>query len=159
MLAFIITHELTHHSADVLPTTIDDALRSEAKEKWVHVIEDEMHALVKNRVFEVQDLPPERKKVKCKWVFDIKRDANGKVIRHKARLVAKGFTQKGGVDYQEVFSPVTKFERLRFLLSYVAAYNLELEQVDVRTTFSECTLGRRIIHEYPTPSCTFEEEI
>jgi len=99
MLAFIITHELTHHSADVLPTTIDDALRSEAKEKWLHAVEDEMYVLVKNRVFEVQDLPPGRRLSSAsgylipRWMrtgmlSDTRRDSLRKDLRRKSvRLV------------------------------------------------------------------------
>jgi hypothetical protein len=50
------------------------------------------------------DLPPDRKAIASKWVFCIKRDHNGKIVKHKARLVAKGFSQILGIDFVETHS-------------------------------------------------------
>lgn len=61
-----------------------------------------------------------------------KRDENPKF---NARLVAKGFTQKEGVDYNEIFTLVMKYKTMRLLLSTTAVNNWELEQMDVKTTF------------------------
>lgn len=49
--------------------------------------------------------------------------------------MARGFTQKEEIDYQEVFAPVVKHVSIRMLLSLVVNLNLELEQMDVKTTF------------------------
>ena len=55
--------------------------------------------------------------------------------RYKARLVAKGFIQREGIDFNEVFSSAVKHSSIRVLLSLVAYENLELEQIDVNTSF------------------------
>lgn len=53
----------------------------------------------------------------------------------RARLVAKGFTQREGIDYSEIFSPVINHTSIRVLLALVAQRNLELDQLDVKTAF------------------------
>ena len=54
-----------------------------------------------------------------------------KLTRHRARLVAKGFTQRHGIDYNEVFSPVAKYNTVRFFLALAAQEELEIIQLDV----------------------------
>jgi hypothetical protein len=62
-------------------------------------------------------------------------DAYGNVERYKARLVAKGFTQKEGINYHETFSPVSKKDSFRIIMALIAHFDLELHQMDVKTTF------------------------
>jgi hypothetical protein len=71
----------------------------------------------------------------CKWVYKIKRDYKGNIDRFKVRLMAKGFTQREGIDYNETFSPVLSKDSFRIIMTLVAHYNLELHQMDVKTTF------------------------
>jgi hypothetical protein len=65
----------------------------------------------------------------------MKYDSKGKIERFKARLVAKGFTQIERIDYTETFSLVSKKDSFRIVMAIVAHYNLELHQMDVKTTF------------------------
>ena len=65
----------------------------------------------------------------------VKRDANGNINRYKARLVAQGYPQTQGIDYEEVFSPVTRYSSIRTLLALANAYNLEVHKMDVNTAF------------------------
>jgi hypothetical protein len=53
-------------------------------------------------------------------VYKIKKDAEGKLIKHKARLVAKGYVQEQGVDFEEVFAPVARMESVRLLMALAA---------------------------------------
>ena len=75
------------------------------------------------------------KTVGCKWVYKRKCDSEGNIERYKARLVAKGVTQREGIDYNETFSPVSCKDSFRIIMALVAHYDLELYQMDVKTTF------------------------
>ena len=70
-------------------------------------------------------------------------------VRYKARLVTKGYTQREGIDYNEVFSPV-KHSSIRILLALVAQYELDLDQLDVKTAFLHGDLEEEIYMTQPT---------
>ena len=70
-------------------------------------------------------------------------------VRFKARLIAKGYAQKEGIDYNEVFSPVVKHSSIRILLALVAQFDLELAQLDVKTTFLHGDLEEEIYMSQP----------
>jgi len=90
-----------------IPEQYRDILRLPADEKkaWGSACQDEIDALWKRQVWMLTNLPPNCKPVKCRWVFAVKSDG-----RKQAHLVAKGFSQEYGVDYEDVFSPVARFE-------------------------------------------------
>jgi hypothetical protein len=69
--------------------------------KWHDAMLEEMATLEKNKTWELVSLPKEKKPVKCKWVYTVKQDPNGKIERYKAGLVAKGYSQTYGIDYDE----------------------------------------------------------
>ena len=129
--------------------SLQEALSSEDGELWRTAVEDEYDSLMKNGTWEVVPLPPGRATVKCRWVFEIKPGYEGVPERYKARLVAKGFTQKYGVDYNETFAPVVKLPTLRTILALVAANDLEVLQLDVKTAFLYGHLDEEIYMRQP----------
>ena len=79
--------------------------------------------------------------VGCRWIFTIKKGKTGvEKARIKARLVQKGFTQREGTNFNEVYSPVVLHTSIRVLLALVIDFDMELEQLDVKTTFLHDTL-------------------
>ena len=101
-------------------------------------MQEEIKALHSNNTWDLVELPKGRKAIPNKWVYKIK-TVDGKP-KYKARLVAKGYAQTKGIDFQEVFPPVVKMTTLRVLFAIVAALDLELDQMDVHTSFCMVTL-------------------
>ena len=107
---------------------------------------EEIKSLHQNRTWDLVKPPSGKKIVGCKWVFKRKEGIPGvEDARYKARLVAKGYSQVHGVDFNDVFSPVVKHSSIRVLLALVAMYDLELEQLDVKTAFLHVNLKSKFI--------------
>jgi len=98
-------------------------------------MDSEIQSINKNKTWELVKLPAGQKPIGSKWVFKLKRDADGNVVKHKARLVAKGYVQKQGVDYEEVFAPVARLDIVKLLLAMAANWGWEVHHLDVKTTF------------------------
>jgi hypothetical protein len=73
------------------------------------------------------DLPQGHHAIGLKWVFKVKRDEQGAIAKHKARLVVKGYTQRRGIDYDEVFAPVARLDTVRLLMALVAHKGWEMQ--------------------------------
>jgi hypothetical protein len=126
------------------PRTVREAVNSEDSKLWKKAMVEEMDSLDKNEAWDIVELPARRKSVGRKRLFKKKFNAQGKVEKYKARLVAKGYSQVEGIDFGEIFSPVAKLTSIRFILSIVAAFDLEVEQMDVKTTFLHGDLEEEI---------------
>jgi hypothetical protein len=88
-----------------------------------------------NRVWDLEEIPKQAKTVGYRWVYKIKYDSRENIERFKARLMAKGFTQREDIDYTVTFSLISYKDSLIIIMTLVAHYDLELHQMDVKTTF------------------------
>nr|GEY09181.1 hypothetical protein [Tanacetum cinerariifolium] len=73
--------------------------------------------------------------IKLKWIYKIKKDESGEVLKNKAQLVALGFRQEKGIDFEESFTPVARIEAIRIFIGNVAYKNMTIYQKDVKTDF------------------------
>ncbi|GJX66478.1 retrovirus-related pol polyprotein from transposon TNT 1-94 [Tanacetum coccineum] len=76
-----------------------------------------------------------RRAIGTKWVFKNKKDERGIMIRNKARLVDQGYTQKEGIDCDEVFAPIARIEAIRLFLAYASFKDFVVYQMDVKSAF------------------------
>ena len=70
--------------------------------------------------------------ISCRWVYAIKTKTDGEFEKAKARIVTQGFTQRPGMDYYDIMSPVVKFDSLHILLAITNTLNWEIKMMDVK---------------------------
>ena len=92
----------------------------------------------------LEPLPAERTAIGCRWLFRRKEDGC-----YKARLVAKGYSQKQGIDYQEIFAPVAKFTTIQMLLVVGCESDWEIQGMDIKTAFLNSELEETVYLEVP----------
>uniref|UniRef100_A0A251T6N3 Putative zinc finger, CCHC-type n=1 Tax=Helianthus annuus TaxID=4232 RepID=A0A251T6N3_HELAN len=135
----------------VLYTSMDPTTYEEASKdgKWIDAMNKEMESIYKNETWDLVDPPKNQKPIGVKWIYKTKYDEKGNVDKYKARLVVKGYKQKFGIDYQEVFAPVIRFETVRLVLALAAQNDWYLHQMDVKTAFLNGKLKEQVFIDQP----------
>ena len=131
------------------PVNYKEAMKRIDAEKWLEATNEEYSALIGMGVWDLEELPKGRKAIGCKWVFKIKKNADGSVERYKARLVAQGFTQEENKDYFETYSPVANLTTIRLMLTLAVHNNWEIHQMDVKTAYLNGDLKEEIYMKQP----------
>lgn len=131
------------------PKTLKQAFASPHRVEWKKAMEEELGSIEANETWDLVELPAGRRAIGCKWVYKLKRNENGVIVRYKARLVAQGFSQQFGTDYDQVFAPVVRQTTFRTLLSVAAKRNMAVKQFDVKTAFLNGNLEEEIYMKQP----------
>ena len=135
---------------DSEPLTYSDAVGCPDANLWLDAMGVELNTFKEIGLYQEVEAPPDHKIIDSKWVFKIKRGPNGEIDKYKARLVAKGYTQIEGLDYTDMFAPVTKFTTIHSLLALAAQHDLEVHQIDVKVAFLNGKLDEEI-YLHPPP--------
>lgn len=135
--------------SDDLPKSAADAMKGENCEKWKKAMIDELNSMKENDVWDLVERPVKCKTLKAKWVFALKRNQEGEIIRYKARFVAKGYNQREGIDFNETYAPVIRQSSLRFLMALAVQNDLKIDQMDVTTAYLHGDLEEEIYIEQP----------
>jgi transposase InsO family protein len=137
--------------ADELEPSYEEARKRSDWPQWKAAIKVELANLKEAGTWEVVERPQNINVVDSKWVFRMKKDAKGNVIKWKARLVARGFTQIYGVDYFETFAPVARLASIRTILAIAARNDWEIDMFDFHSAYLNGILddGEDIYMEQP----------
>jgi hypothetical protein len=131
----------------------DDEPRSFAKAEkdaaWRAAMKAEIDAVEKNRTCELADLPRGHRAITLKWVYKLKRDEVGVIIKHKARLVARDFLQREGIDFDDAFAPVARMESVRLLLALATQEGWRAHHMDVKSAFLNDDLKEEVYVHQP----------
>ncbi|GJX98877.1 retrovirus-related pol polyprotein from transposon TNT 1-94 [Tanacetum coccineum] len=95
------------------------------KPSWIDAIQEEIYEFQRLEVWELVPCPDKVLLIKLKWIYKVKTDKFGGVLKNKARLVAQGFKQEEGIDYEESFAPVTRIEAIRIFDNPLHVYKLK----------------------------------
>jgi hypothetical protein len=135
---------------EIEPSYEEARVRSDWPE-WRKAIDIELENLKAAGTWNVVERPGNINIVDSKWVFRLKKDVEGRVIKWKARLVARGFTQVQGVDYFETFAPVARLASIRFILAIAARNDWEINMFDFHSAYLNGVLsdGETIYMEQP----------
>eukprot|EP00253_Pinus_taeda_P008271 PITA_08271 len=87
---------------------------------WVDAMVEEYSSIMTNDVWEVVPRPEDRSIVGSRWIYKIKYATNGNVAKYKARFMVKGYAQKEGINYEETFAPVARYDSIRSVISLAA---------------------------------------
>lgn len=117
------------------PNTYAEAMAGPDAQKWHEASLEELNAHLRNGTWSLEKLPPGKKAIGSRWVFRVKRNADGIVERYKARIVAKGYNQRPGFDYMEIFAPTMRQATIRLILALAAIDDLHLRSVDISHAF------------------------
>ncbi|GJZ25013.1 retrovirus-related pol polyprotein from transposon TNT 1-94 [Tanacetum coccineum] len=102
---------------------------------WFQAMQDEIHEFNQLQVWELVPQPDCVMIIALKWIYKVKLDEYGDVLKNKARLVAKGYRQEEGIDFEESFAPVARIEAIIIFIANAASKNMTIYQMDVKTTF------------------------
>ncbi|GAU32260.1 hypothetical protein TSUD_53880 [Trifolium subterraneum] len=114
-----------------------------------YTMDNEIAAIESNDTWELAELPSGAKKIGVKWIYKTKYNEQGKIEKHKARLVAKGYAQQHGIDYNEIFAPVARWDTIRTILALAAERGWYVFQLDVKSAFLHGDLEEEVYVEQP----------
>ena len=100
---------------------------------------EEYDAIMRNQTWELVELLENKVPIGSKWLFTSKFKADG---TYKERLVTKGYSQKGGIDYEDTFAPVSRLNTIRVMIALATKYNWKTHQLDAKYVFSEWRFKR-----------------
>ncbi|GJS69255.1 retrovirus-related pol polyprotein from transposon TNT 1-94 [Tanacetum coccineum] len=130
----------------VEPKNYKDALTQAC---WIEAMQEELNEFERLEVWELVPRPDKVMVITLKWIYKVKLDELGGILKNKARLVAHGYRQEEGIDFEESFALVARLDAIRIFLAFAAHMNMIVYQMDVKTTFLNGILREEVYVSQP----------
>nr|GFA82357.1 retrovirus-related Pol polyprotein from transposon TNT 1-94 [Tanacetum cinerariifolium] len=135
-----------HQAAKVIASIVDEALTQSC---WIEAMQEELNEFERLEVRELVPRPNQVMVITLKWIYKVKLDELGGILKNKACLVARGYRQEEGIDFEESFAPVARLEAIRIFLAYAAHKNMVVYQMDVKIAFLNGNLRKEVYVSQP----------
>ncbi|GJT27785.1 retrovirus-related pol polyprotein from transposon TNT 1-94 [Tanacetum coccineum] len=116
---------------------------------WIDAMQEEIHEFERLQVLELVPCLDKVLLIKLKWIYKVKTNEFGRVLKNKARLVAQGFRKEEGIDFKESYAPVARIEAIRIFIANAAHKNMTIYQIDVKTAFLNGKLKEEVYVSQP----------
>ncbi|GJZ98931.1 retrovirus-related pol polyprotein from transposon TNT 1-94 [Tanacetum coccineum] len=116
---------------------------------WFQAMQDEIYEFDQLQVWELVPQPDCVMIIALKWIYKVKLDKYGDVLKNKARLVTKGYRQEEGIDFEESFAPIARIETIQIFIANAASKNMTIYQMDVKTAFLNGELKEEVYVSQP----------
>ncbi|GJV19258.1 retrovirus-related pol polyprotein from transposon TNT 1-94 [Tanacetum coccineum] len=130
----------------VKPKTYKDALTQAC---WIEAMQEELNEFEHLEVWELVPRPDKVMVITLKWIYKVKLDELGGILKNKARLVSRGYRQEEGIDFEESFTPMARLDAIRNFLAFSAHMNMIVYQIDVKTAFLNGILCEEVYVSQP----------
>nr|GEX17523.1 retrovirus-related Pol polyprotein from transposon TNT 1-94 [Tanacetum cinerariifolium] len=114
----------------VKPKNYKDALTQAC---WIEAMQEELSEFKSLEVWELIPCLDKVMVITLKWIYKVKLDELGGILKNKAHLVAHGYRQEKGIDFEESFAPVARIDAIRIFFTFAAHMNIIVYQMDVKT--------------------------
>nr|GEZ63085.1 retrovirus-related Pol polyprotein from transposon TNT 1-94 [Tanacetum cinerariifolium] len=140
--------EVAHMGNDPFfePKTYKDALTQSC---WIEAMQEELNEFEHLEVWELVPRPDKVMVITLKWIYKVKLDELGGILKNRACLVARSYRQEEGIDFEESFAPVARLEVIRIFLAFAAYENKFVYQMDVKTAFLNENLREEVYVSQP----------
>nr|GFC61080.1 retrovirus-related Pol polyprotein from transposon TNT 1-94 [Tanacetum cinerariifolium] len=128
------------------PKTYKEALTQSC---WIEAMQEELYEFERLEVWELVPRPDKVMVITLRWIYKVKLDELGGILKNKARLVTRGYRQEEGIDFEESFAPVARLEAIWIFLAYAANKNMVVYQMDVKTAFLNGNLREDVYVSQP----------
>nr|GEW78788.1 retrovirus-related Pol polyprotein from transposon TNT 1-94 [Tanacetum cinerariifolium] len=136
---------------DAFLTSVEPKMYKEALTQscWIEAMQEELNEFERLEVWELVPRPDKVMMITLKWIYKVKLDKLGGILKNKARLVTRGYRQEEGIDFEESFALVSRLEAIWIFLTYVAHKNMVVYQMDVKTMFLNGNLRDEVYVSQP----------